>query len=105
MADPGLVKQLVDAGCEKEDAIAQVDAVSAAILAQLHGNRSVFLPGVGTLKAPEAVVKAPAPAPLGKLRKQRKATLRGGKVIEAGEPFDPAEQPKKRRYYGNGIYA
>ncbi|SEM55183.1 hypothetical protein SAMN05192583_0598 [Sphingomonas gellani] len=103
MADPGIVRRLVEDGQDREAAIAQVDAVFAAILAQLRDGRSVSLPSIGTLKAPEATVKAPFPA--GAMRRQRKASLRSAQVIEAGEPFVPAGDRPTRRYFGHGIMA
>ncbi len=76
MADPGLVKRMVEDGHEKEAAIAQVDAFTGFILAQLLADKPVRLDGIGILRAPNKAVSAGFPPD--HLREQRKVVLRSG---------------------------
>ena len=103
VADLGIVKRLMDAGADRETAVAQVNAVTAAIIAQLRAGKAASIAGVGILRAPEKVVIAPFPP--GKLRTQRKVALRRAEIVEAGEPYDNLDYVAPRRStYGNGGY-
>ena len=85
-ADPLIVGQLVEAGMEPADARAAVERVFAAIPAVLRTGKGVTLPGVGRLVAPRKPVFLPGTVKT-HAREQRKVTLKGGIIIEKGEPY------------------
>lgn len=85
-ADPLIVGQLVEAGMEPADARAAVERVFAAIPAVLRTGKGVTLPGVGRLVAPRKPVFLPGTVKT-HAREQRKVALKGGIIIEKGEPY------------------
>ena len=85
-ADPLIVAEMVAAGMGQDEACAAVDRVFAAIPAVLRTGRGVTLPGVGRLVAPRKPVFLPGTVKT-HAREQRKVTLKGGIIIEKGEPY------------------
>lgn len=99
MADPGLVKRMVEDGMSKEAATEQVDAVMSVIRSQLLTGKVVRLDGIGMLRAPSKVAKVNFPPR--HLREQRKIELRSGATLTEGEPYpDPRIVPTERGTYG-----
>lgn len=85
-ADPLIVAQMVEAGADAQEAAAAVERVFAAIPAVLLKGKGVTLPGVGRLVAPRKPVFMPGTVKT-HAREQRKVTLKGGIIIEKGDPY------------------
>jgi hypothetical protein len=87
MADRLMIEALVATGLTPEDAAERIDQVFAAAIVVLARGKYVRIPGIGELKAPMKRVWIP-----GSLKRraveQRKIELRGGNVVEKGEPYD-----------------
>lgn len=99
MADPGLVKRMVEDGWGKDAAVEQVDALMAVIQSQLLAGKTVRLDGIGQLRAPSKVAKVNFPPR--HLREQRKIELRSGALLVEGEPYpDPRVLHARSSTYG-----
>ena len=82
-----LVEAMVEAGLSDDAARAAIDAVFAALPAAMLASRSIYIPGIGKLAAPQKRVYVPGSVDR-LAREQRKVVLRDTAIIWKGEPWD-----------------